>query len=83
MELRIPEPFLQKHLEAFQIALEKEQKPGEPIVESVYRGYILKAAIDVGWADKCDIGELKPYEVIDISKQIQDVVAKSRTVPKN
>lgn len=83
MELRIPEPFLQKHLEAFQIALSKAQHPDDELVESVFRGYIIKAAIKAGWVDKCDIGEMLASEVVDFSKQIQDVIVEATQVPKN
>jgi hypothetical protein len=83
MELRIPKPFLQKHLEAFQIALTKEQKSDETLIESVYRGYVLKAAIEAGWLDKCDVGELTVIEVVDISTQIQEkIVAVSKISKK-
>jgi len=83
MELRIPEPFLQKHLEAFQVALSKAQSPDDSLVESIYRGYMIKAAIEAGWMDDCDVGEMLASDVVDVSHQIQEKIVEITQVSKN
>lgn len=82
MELRIPEPFLQKHLVAFQKAFQGMRKD-EDVVLSVYRGFVIKAAMEAGWMDEADVEEMEASEVVNLSAEIQEKIAEATTVSKN
>lgn len=85
MELKIPDPFLQKHLEEFQIAMQEYGNDLDSPL-AVYRGSVVKAAIQCGWIKEmeiADVGEMTPADVIDISEDIADVVSAVQGLPKN
>lgn len=82
MELKIPDPFLQKHLEEFQIAI-NDYSVGVDTPLAVYRGCVVKAAISCGWLEDVDVGEMLPAEVIELSSEIQETVREATNIPKN
>jgi len=83
MELKIPDPFLQKHLEEFQINLQ-DYSANIDTPLAVYRGCVVKAAIQSGWidADVNDVSEMLPGEVVDISERIHKAVTEAQEIPK-
>jgi hypothetical protein len=81
MELKIPDPMLQKHLEAFQVALSKKQT--DDLVESVYRRILLETAIEMEWLEDCDLKEKSAVEVYELGGAIQDKIREIMYPPKN
>lgn len=86
--VNVPDPFLQKHLEAFQLSLRdvmKEQGEDD-ITDAVYRGVMVKAAIACGWVEGLEpevVGDLRPAVVKAISTHIHLVVNEAQTLDPN
>jgi len=83
--LKLPDPFLQKHYEEFNLKLRKmTNDPDIPL--AVYRGDIVRVAAECGWLEgitKKDVSEMVAVEVGKISAEIQELLASIANPEKN
>ncbi|NIR67727.1 MAG: hypothetical protein GWN76_24410 [candidate division Zixibacteria bacterium] len=86
IELKIPEPFLQRDYEKFNLQLQKlSSKDEEPIAK--YRGDMVRAAAICGWLGEGvtpkDIGDFEAKEVYRVATEITQLFLDLVEVPKN
>ena len=84
-ELKIPEPFLQKDYEKFNMQLQKISGDKEvPIAR--YRGDMVRAAAKIGWIEgvkESEIGDMEAKDVYRIAQEITKLFVDLVEVPKN
>ncbi len=85
-KVNMPKPFLQRHLEEFQMAMEDYLPQGRKrYVLSVYRGAALRAAASLGWVEGLEpeqVGNLPPAEVVRLADEVLNTVADVLNVAK-
>lgn len=83
MAFAFPEPFLQKHLEQWQTALNKYSS--RDVAGSVYNGALLKATIDCGWMTGLTVekvAETNPGIIEWASAQVHFFIRAARRPPQ-
>ena len=85
-ELKIPEPFLQRDNEKYNLQLRKISGDMEDQPIAKYRGDMVRAAALLGWIEGVEpkgVGDLKAREVYLIAMEITELFTELVEVPKN
>jgi len=83
IEINIPYPFLQKHLEKFQVRLSKlNGNSDRPL--AVYNRLVAQVGVELGWVKGVDVlglGNLEPYKISWTSRTLHAEILQRTVVP--
>jgi hypothetical protein len=87
IELKIPEPFLQRDYEKYNLQLRKISGDDDNVPIAKYRGDMVRAAAICGWLgkdiDAKNVSDLEAKEVYRIATEITTLFVDLVEVPKN
>ena len=87
VELKIPQPFLQRDYEKYNLQLRKISGDMDEQPIAKYRGDMVRAAVICGWIENVEkpagVGDLEAKDVYRIASEITQLFVELVEIPKN